>query len=49
MVRRTDDTLRCTLKPLRRSDYNPSLFSDAQWAEMEKIFPRGVCDHCILE
>jgi hypothetical protein len=40
----TDDTLRCTLKPLRRSDYGPVVFSDAQWAELRKTFPRGVCD-----
>ncbi|HEV2812237.1 MAG TPA: DUF6351 family protein [Solirubrobacteraceae bacterium] len=40
----TDDTLRCTLKPLRRTDYGPVLFSDEQWAEMEKLFPHGVCD-----
>ena len=40
----TDDTLRCTLKPLRQSDYNPSLFSTAQWEQMKEIFPRGTCD-----
>jgi hypothetical protein len=40
----TDDNLRCTLKPLVRTDYGPVVFSDEQWAEMEKLFPRGVCD-----
>jgi Tannase-like family of unknown function (DUF6351) len=40
----TDDTLRCALKPLRRSDYGPIVFSDEQWAEMEALFPQGVCD-----
>jgi hypothetical protein len=40
----TDDNLRCTLKPLRRTDYGAIVFTDAQWEQMKKTFPNGVCD-----
>ena len=40
----TDDTLRCALKPLRRSDYGSVEFTDAQWATLRRVFPQGVCD-----
>ncbi|HEX8053954.1 MAG TPA: DUF6351 family protein [Thermoleophilaceae bacterium] len=39
----TDDTIKCDLQPLRRSSY-PG-FSDAQFAELQKIYPTGVCDY----
>jgi hypothetical protein len=38
------DVIDCRLKPLRRSDYYPVQFSDAQWADLQKTFPNGVCD-----
>ncbi len=38
------DTQKCTLKPLRRSDYYPTTFGDQQWAALQKAFPTGVCD-----
>lgn len=38
-----DDLVQCRLKPLERSSYAIS-FTDAQWAEMQRIFPTGVCD-----
>jgi hypothetical protein len=38
------DTNKCALKPLRRSDYYPKAFTDAQWATLVKAFPTGVCD-----
>ena len=38
------DQNKCQLKPLRRSDYSVT-FTDAQWAELEKTFPTGVCDY----
>ncbi|MGH2956560.1 MAG: DUF6351 family protein [Solirubrobacterales bacterium] len=38
------DQNKCTLKPLRRSDYYPLEFTDEQWAELETAFPSGVCD-----
>jgi hypothetical protein len=41
---KTDDVLKCQLKPLRRDDY-PTTFTDAQWAAMQKAFPTGVCDY----
>ena len=40
-----DDTVKCELRPLRRSSYYPVQFTDAQWAELEKAFPKGVCDY----
>jgi hypothetical protein len=38
------DTNKCTLKPLRRTDYYPILFSDDQWQRLQRAFPAGVCD-----
>lgn len=37
------DTMKCSLKPLRRADYSVE-FTDAQWAQLQSIFPIGVCD-----
>lgn len=41
----TDDVMKCQLKPMRRSDYYPAYFSDAQWAELGEAYPNGVCDY----
>jgi Tannase-like family of unknown function (DUF6351) len=41
---KTDDVMQCQLKPLRREDYNAT-FTDAQWATLQKTFPKGVCDY----
>jgi hypothetical protein len=38
------DTNKCALKPLRQADYYPVIFTPAQWAQLEKAFPTGVCD-----
>jgi uncharacterized tannase-like protein DUF6351 len=38
------DTMKCRLKPLRRSDYLPVEFTDSEWAQLVKTFPGGVCD-----
>jgi hypothetical protein len=40
-----DDTIKCELRPLDRASYAPVEFTDAQWAELEKVFPEGVCDY----
>jgi hypothetical protein len=40
----TTDANKCGLKPLRRSDYLPIKFTSAEWIELKKTFPRGVCD-----
>ncbi len=41
----TTDANKCQLKPLDRSDnYGPVPFTDAQWQQMQNIFPDGVCD-----
>lgn len=44
---RTADTLKCQLKPIVRGsfDYGPLPFTDAQWAQLQAIFPEGVCDY----
>ena len=39
-----DDVMQCTLKPLRRDDYDVA-FTSTQWAELKAAFPRGVCDY----
>jgi hypothetical protein len=41
----TDDVMKCQLTPLRRSDYYPIMFNDAQWATLEATFTTGVCDY----
>src|SRR5262249_28006159 len=38
------DTNKCQLKPLNRADDYGSGFSDAQWVQMQALFPSGVCD-----
>ena len=39
-----DDVMQCQLKPLRRDDYNVT-FTDAEWAQLQAVFKRGVCDY----
>ena len=39
----TNDIVSCTLKPLDRADYQVD-FTPAEWAELQAIFPAGVCD-----
>jgi len=38
-----NDIVSCQLKPLDPADYEVS-FADGEWAELEAIFPDGVCD-----
>jgi hypothetical protein len=38
------DVNKCSLKPLRRSDYLPVQLTDAQFEQLRKAFPDGVCD-----
>jgi hypothetical protein len=38
-----NNILKCQLKPLARAEYNVT-FTDAEWAELERAFPTGVCD-----
>ncbi len=38
------DTNKCSLKPLRQSDYYPVVFTPGQWAQLQAAFPTGVCD-----
>jgi Tannase-like family of unknown function (DUF6351) len=37
------DQNKCQLKPLLRTDYSVQ-FTDAQWAQLQSVFPHGVCD-----
>ena len=39
----TTDTNKCRLRPLARSGY-PLLLTSAQFAELQQVFPSGVCD-----
>jgi hypothetical protein len=43
----TADHNACRLKPLRRTDYHPVLFTDAQWSRLTKVFANGVCDYSV--
>jgi hypothetical protein len=38
------DNNKCALRPLRRLDYYPISFTDAQWQRLQAAFPAGVCD-----
>lgn len=38
------DQEKCRLKLLRASDYYPVTFTGQEWARLEQIFPKGVCD-----
>jgi hypothetical protein len=38
------DTNKCALKPLRRADYYPVVFTSEQWARLQRVFATGVCD-----
>jgi hypothetical protein len=40
----TTDQNKCALVPLNRSSYKVG-FTDAQWAELQKALPSGVCDY----
>jgi hypothetical protein len=45
----TADTMKCQLRPLSRADdYGPLgalTFTDEQWAQLQALFPDGVCDY----
>jgi len=43
----TTDANKCQLKPLVRASYSVA-FTDAQWAQLVKTFPSGVCDYTKL-
>jgi hypothetical protein len=39
-----NDNAQCRLRPLQRSDY-PAILTDDQYAQLQEIFPTGVCDY----
>ncbi|MEO8936674.1 MAG: DUF6351 family protein [Burkholderiaceae bacterium] len=41
---RTENILKCQLKPLDVSDYAPGVLTAAQLTRMRTVFPTGVCD-----
>ncbi|MFS2048053.1 DUF6351 family protein [Variovorax sp. CT11-76] len=41
---RTENILKCQLKPIAAADYAPSTLSDAQLGRLRAVFPDGVCD-----
>ena len=41
---RTDDILKCQLKPVSAADYKMALSAD-QMAKLKAAFPEGVCDY----
>jgi hypothetical protein len=41
----TNDSGKCQLKPLRRTDYGAVSFTDEQWTSLQRTFPAGVCDY----
>lgn len=40
----TTDANKCQLKPLARSDFHGITFTTAEWTQLQKTFPKGVCD-----
>jgi hypothetical protein len=40
----TTDNNKCQLQPLNRNDYGAVKFTDAEWVQLQKVFPSGVCD-----
>ncbi len=38
------DQEKCQLKPLTQSTFYPVTFTEEEWAQLEKVFPTGVCD-----
>ena len=41
----SQDVMKCQLKPLARTDYGVTEFSEAQWAQLQATFATGVCDY----
>ena len=37
----TNDTAKCQLKAMNRTEYFPILFTDAQWSQLRQAFPTG--------
>jgi hypothetical protein len=41
---RSEDILKCQLKPLSQADYPANTFTAGQWTRLQAVFPDGVCD-----
>ena len=41
---RTEDVLKCQLRPIAQSDYTPAVMTSAQQNRLAAVFPGGVCD-----
>jgi hypothetical protein len=40
-----NDMAKCRLQPLKRLEYFPVRFTNPEWRQLRKAFPRGVCDY----
>ena len=40
-----DDTIKCDLQPLERSRYQAQGITDAQFEQLQRAFPTGICDY----
>jgi hypothetical protein len=43
---RSNDVIKCRLKPLNRDDYDVYV-TNSQWSRLQSIFPSGVCDYSL--
>ncbi len=41
----TTDNNQCRLQPLRRSVYTGITFTDAEWSQLQALYPGGVCNY----
>jgi hypothetical protein len=41
---RTEDALKCQLKPITQAEYAPAVLTTAQQTRLAAVFPGGVCD-----
>ena len=41
---RSEDVLKCQLKPLNVADYPGVTFTGGQWTRLQAVFSTGVCD-----
>jgi hypothetical protein len=41
----TDDVMKCQLKPLTTSEFDPIQFTSFEWKQLEAAFPNGICNY----
>jgi hypothetical protein len=40
-----NNIIKCSLKPLKRTDYDDVEFTGEQWQRLQRALPEGVCDY----